>query len=515
MSPTITSIARVSLCLWSVLWLFGSAPVRGQSLSRTLLEEGIPSLAKAAREKGDPVRGAIWFSQKKLNCVKCHQAGATDLLGPDLNRLGRDVTDEYLVESLLAPSAVIKKGYEAIKVLTEDGTVVIGRLLQEGPERIIIRDNSDRSIQRTLARESIEFMEPSDVSTMPSDLSDQLADRQQFLDLARYLMDLAASSSTDAVAADVSGGGEVSERLKGIALIDQYRCVRCHAGPTGSILPPATGPKLNEVSGRLDPEFLQRFLGDPAHTQPGTMMPNVLASLPDASRDQVTRSVVAFLRSRSDQTFQRTAVDQQAADRGRETFHSVGCVACHSPRDDSGRELLSDSSVPLGELASKYSVSSLTQFLEKPHEVRPSGRMPDMKLTHWEAVDIANYLAGGPPESDAASSDVAAGLAAAGRTFYFSLGCANCHESDVEASPFKDLASLNADRGCLSADSDRKVRYDFSDQQRRLIRIALEQLADPLGKQAELNLAMHTLRCFNCHQRSGLGGVRKVAFRRR
>ena len=105
------------------------------------------------------------------------------------------------------------------------------------------------------------------------------------------------------------------------------------------------------------------------------------------------RSIVAYLRSRSNVAFDPSEADREAAARGQETFHNVGCVACHSPRDNSGREQLAETSVPLGDLTEKYSISSLTQFLEQPHTVRPSGRMPNMKLTHDEAVDLANYLA--------------------------------------------------------------------------------------------------------------------------
>ena len=48
--------------------------------------------------------------------------------------------------------------------------------------------------------------------------------------------------------------------------------------------------------------------------------------------------------------------------------------------------------MPLGKLATKYSLSSLIQFLADPHHVRPSGRMPSLNLTQAEARDIASYL---------------------------------------------------------------------------------------------------------------------------
>ena len=110
------------------------------TLHSRLVAEGTAALAEAARERGDAVRGAILFPQRKIDCVKCHAAGGRALLGPDLTTLGADVTDSYLVESLLDPSKVIKKGYETVRVSTSAGRAcrhfyVVGRNDVEIPAR--------------------------------------------------------------------------------------------------------------------------------------------------------------------------------------------------------------------------------------------------------------------------------------------------------------------------------------------------------------------------------------------
>jgi mono/diheme cytochrome c family protein len=67
-------------------------------------------------------------------------------------------------------------------------------------------------------------------------------------------------------------------------------------------------------------------------------------------------------------------------------------VACHGTRDAAGKpDKVLATSVPLGELAQKYSIPSLAAFLENPHRVRPSGRMPRI-LTGPEARAVASYL---------------------------------------------------------------------------------------------------------------------------
>lgn len=479
------------------------------SLTETLIDQGAASLAAAAREDGDAVRGAILFSQQKLACVKCHQPGASDLLGPDLSRLGPEATDQYIVESLLDPSKVIKKGYEAVKILTEDGVVITGRVIRDTNQQITVRDNSDASVKRTLAKAAIERIEPSDVSAMPADLPNQLSNRQEFLDLCKYLIDLAASR-TEQIAVSTAEGRQLSDRMQGLALIDQYRCVQCHRGDTGSVIPAAVAPDLADVTSRINTDYLVRYLRDPSETKPGTSMPNVLGHLDSTTRDDVVQAIASYLQSRTDRSFERRPYDSESAARGEKTFHEVGCVACHSPRDASGNELLADSSVPLGSVGGKYSIDSLIEFLEQPHRVRPSGRMPDMKLTHWEAVDLANYLVGISEAKDAPTIESSAEQVRRGREHFESFGCARCHESQTthaDSSPHIPLAKLRSDRGCLSTDPKRKIHYALTDQQRAKITAAIEGLSEPMDSSEQIELAMLTLRCYQCHQRDAVGGV--------
>ncbi len=313
------------------------APVYAQTLSATLAQEDAVSLGLAAKAKGDAVRGAILFSQKKLNCSGCHQPLAADLLGPDLSQLGPDVQAEHFVESILQPSKVIKQGFESVKVLTADGRLLVGRIVRQHPDEVLLRDTSAASRLIRLPRSEIEQISPNNVSTMPADLADQLADRQQFLDLVKYLMDIAATGQQVA-STSASGGGEVGPRLKGLALMDAFRCGSCHPGDTASVLPAAHAPDLSSAASRIDPDYIRRFIADPLHVKPGTSMPDVMGSLDDKARDAAATAIQAYLLSLDDAPFRRQAVDPDASSRGKELFHSVGCVACHSPRGDGGQD---------------------------------------------------------------------------------------------------------------------------------------------------------------------------------
>src|SRR5262249_39358895 len=81
------------------------AQVVSATLESQLLGEDAAKLARAARQQGDPVRGAILFYQPALTCAKCHVRDAQQpVIAPDLAQPDGKVSDAYLVESILQPS---------------------------------------------------------------------------------------------------------------------------------------------------------------------------------------------------------------------------------------------------------------------------------------------------------------------------------------------------------------------------------------------------------------------------
>ena len=61
-------------------------------------------------------------------------------LGPDLASLGKDVSGEAIVESVLLPSKVIRKGYESVTLSTADGKSLTGLVVERTKEKLVIRD---------------------------------------------------------------------------------------------------------------------------------------------------------------------------------------------------------------------------------------------------------------------------------------------------------------------------------------------------------------------------------------
>jgi putative heme-binding domain-containing protein len=162
------------------------------TLERQLAGEGASALARAAREEGDPGRGAVVFFQPHLGCTKCHGAGENATPpGPDLARMGKDVTDTYLVESILEPSKATKKGFETVAIATVDGRTLTGLLAEDGPDRVVLRDPAQEGKPVSIAKADIDERRDGGPSLMPSGLANLLGSRRQFLDLVRYLREIA------------------------------------------------------------------------------------------------------------------------------------------------------------------------------------------------------------------------------------------------------------------------------------------------------------------------------------
>jgi putative heme-binding domain-containing protein len=162
------------------------------TLTQQLLKEKAEVLARAARDHGDPSRGALVFHRAELNCVRCHAAGEEAVrLGPDLARIGKETSDLHLIESILLPSKVIKKGFETVVITTKAGKTLTGLVAEERGDAIILRDSAQDGKLITILKKDIDERFDKGPSLMPEGLVNILSGRQEFLDLARYLMEIA------------------------------------------------------------------------------------------------------------------------------------------------------------------------------------------------------------------------------------------------------------------------------------------------------------------------------------
>lgn len=490
-----------------------------QTLTQKLQQEPPEQLVVEARESGNIVRGAILFHQGNINCSKCHQPAADkDPLAPDLSRLGKVVTDVSLVESILDPSKAISRGYETLNVLTDSGQVLSGLVVSQDENTVVLRDGQDIDKLHQIPREEIDETVPGKVSIMPSGLVDELTGRQQFLDLLLYVINVKERGPTKTTASARSAPArELSSALDGLLLIHEHNCVTCHDSPLIDSLPAAhQGPNLKWSARHLNPLYLAQFIADPHQTKPGTNMPSLMGQMDQAERTESAEAIVHFLLSISGDRVPEEAneVDHDLVESGRSLFHSVGCVACHSPRDEIAVEHPLDGSVPMGELRTKYSSQSLIAFLEDPHAARPSGRMPNMHLTHREASVLASYLLQNDEMLTAVLEKpwaVDAKLADKGKQLFTKLNCAKCHSNIVKpnrsSARFAKLSDMNASKGCLSSEPGNWPDFALTQAETGDIKAAIDGGLNPLNAQQTIDFTLTSFRCTACHSRDNLGGV--------
>ena len=130
---------------------------------------------------GDPARGHDLFMR---TCGLCHQLfGEGTPVGPELTHANRQDRD-FLLVSIVDPSAVIRKEFLNYNVELKDGSVLSGLIVEQSPNSITLAvAKNERTI---ILRSNIKELRESAVSLMPEGLLQPLKP-QELRDLFSYL----------------------------------------------------------------------------------------------------------------------------------------------------------------------------------------------------------------------------------------------------------------------------------------------------------------------------------------
>jgi putative membrane-bound dehydrogenase-like protein len=186
---------RPSAREWAAFTARLPAAFQEQTAAATALleSEQDDSLARLAEynslsKGGDPERGRAHFFNDKTACAACHAIGETgSKIGPDLTRIGAIRSGRDLLESILFPSSTFAQGYESYTLTLSEDREVTGMLVENSPERLVLRDSSGAEAQ--FHRSEILSMERSAVSAMPDGLERTMS-REEFRDLMAFLQSL-------------------------------------------------------------------------------------------------------------------------------------------------------------------------------------------------------------------------------------------------------------------------------------------------------------------------------------
>ena len=338
--------------------------------------------------------------------------------------------------------------------------------------------------------------------------------------------------------------GDLSLAEAGDLLVSELSCVACHES-ANSRLTAKRGPTLVGAANRFSEQWLREYLNDPSGKKSGTTMPHMLGHLDDVQRQTVINKLVSFLGTQKKpfQTVRATGAvavmhefwNQGNPLRGRNLYHTIGCVACHQPDEKQKTnkaaptavdQMISQldaeeleelgllraarpvASVPHGDLVSKYTHRSLTMFLLRPESVRKAARMPNLRLSPSEAADVTAYLLS-EKESGASSKETIVDpvMVAEGKTLFVELQCSNCHEATGLASPKMatpwERLNLESEHNCLTRPAAAMPDYRLDKLQIDAIESILE--SDSMIVEMDAAQSVHSrmlqLNCYACHQR--------------
>ena len=276
--------------------------------------------------------------------------------------------------------------------------------------------------------------------------------------------------------------------MTGRALFEDLGCSNCHHSDSPSIQE-RPGPVLTGLGGRRKLAWIRHWLDAPDEFRSWATMPEMLSASERAD-------VAAFLVAQPADPIEEPRIRGSNVERGRTTFQSFGCAACH------GLEL------PLSGLGSKMTAGNLQRYLLDPIRYSPDARMPSFHLNEKEALELASYLV--QSRNEAFEHPATDGDEARGRELVTLSGCMACHRLDglQSAAAAPQLLELDEADGCL-ADTvpDGLPRYRLSEEQREALQgfVAGYRASPDIAPAPTFDLPrrLAQLRCGACHEVNG------------
>ncbi len=139
--------------------------------------------------RGNVTRGRhAFFFGVASQCRSCHsiqRKGGS--VGPDLSQIGKKYTREKILETLLSPSLEIEEKYRSYALVTTNGEVVAGILIDNSDRAVVIKTADGKEIRRSHG--DIASLSMQEQSLMPEGLLREFT-AQDAADLVDYLASL-------------------------------------------------------------------------------------------------------------------------------------------------------------------------------------------------------------------------------------------------------------------------------------------------------------------------------------
>ncbi len=130
----------------------------------------------------------------EAQCAACHRYGDQGgMIGPDLTAVATRFKRQDILESSTEPTKVVSEQYMNTAIETVAGQVLIGRIVEETPDKIVLRKNPLEPETLTVQKSEIESRSLSKISPMPAGLLNNFTN-DEILDLLAYLESLGDST---------------------------------------------------------------------------------------------------------------------------------------------------------------------------------------------------------------------------------------------------------------------------------------------------------------------------------
>ena len=162
----------------------------GRELTKWTVDE-LSEAAASDMQNRNFEKGRALFAAS--GCYACHrfqnQGGMT---GPDLSTAGRRYSVRDLLDQVIHPSKVINDQFSSVIVVTDEGEVLTGVIVNLGVRRdggaiVLNTDLTDPNQRVSINRNTIEEIQVSPTSAMPEGLLDPLT-KDEIMDLVAYLI---------------------------------------------------------------------------------------------------------------------------------------------------------------------------------------------------------------------------------------------------------------------------------------------------------------------------------------
>lgn len=178
--------------LLAVVWIEARqatrvAPSAASSTQNWTMEQLLPAVTDLGKGR-DWLQGGRVFEQ--AGCGICHAFSTYwqgNGLAPDLTAIGSKYTRDFILQSILEPSATLNGQYFHTEFTLKDGTVIRGTVMDVVNKRLIVAPvMMAPDVTVAVAESDVKSERPSPVSPMPPALLNPFS-KDQILDLLAFL----------------------------------------------------------------------------------------------------------------------------------------------------------------------------------------------------------------------------------------------------------------------------------------------------------------------------------------